>query len=126
MRTYFLTFKTLKEQFPTAMMYMDAFAIVLGTGKNIVVVKNAFEVDTTNKLHFHAIVMARYIRFAEISDLLFANDMYFNFRELKAVEDVRKATNYLCKCSKDPYLHEQKYYTQGIVFDDDILQLMKH
>jgi len=125
MKTYLLTFKTLKEQYPIAQMYMDALALVLNAGKQLVMTKNAFEADQDNKLHFHAIVMANYIRFKDISDILFANDMYFNFKELKTVDDVKRATSYLNKCSINPYLHEQKYWTH-VDFIDETDTLILH
>lgn len=98
MKYYLLTFKTLKEQNPTPMMYMNAFEYVLTHLKQIYCYNkmNAFEFDSMGKLHFHVVVTTKYVQFKNIVKYMFEHDMYFHFVEVQE-DQMHIVDNYLSK-----------------------------
>lgn len=109
MKYFLLTFKALKEQNPSAQLYMDFLGLCIKRHKQICLMENCFETDQTNKLHFHCIVTARYVRFNDYVRYCFENDMYFHFVEIKTDELVN-VVSYLQKQKLDPHEIEQKQY----------------
>lgn len=85
MKQYFLTFKTLKEQNPTPMMYYKALEYLCKNTVKLVpdATRSAFELDSERKLHFHVVVYASYVRFKPLVEHFFKNDMYFHFVEIQ-------------------------------------------
>lgn len=125
MKYYLLTWKALKEQDPTSQLYLSFLTKCMTDHKQICLLDNAFEYDSKGKLHFHCVVLTKYVRFQKYSKYCFENDMYFHFVPIKDEIDLEVVRRYLRKQRTVNFVHalERKecieYFEKGYHFVDE-------
>lgn len=115
MKYWFLTLKLNKPAIEIhAEEYMEPIIYILEKFKSTEMVDNAFEEDSEGRLHFHALLKSKYIRWKMFTDLYKGSKLHINNIELKTHEDICRVQQYIQKQKLDPYLHEQKVAAKSI------------
>lgn len=117
MKHYFLTFKMLKNQFPSPQLYTLALDYIQGQTNNSVVLDQVFELDTKHKLHYHVLIVCQYIRWAPIVFHMFSEDMYFNFQEVSDVSSLDNVKR---------YMNKHKIRHPDIVYETQVVQAIEN
>lgn len=97
MKSYALTLKWITNPNPTRMDYMMCISDLLMMFKKILVYNWCYETDSKYKLHLHAHIKCKYIRWERFTSIYTKKGFHIHNKELKSQKECEQWDNYLNK-----------------------------